>query len=117
MLAVVEAIISAGISENTKARNSTTVGYTHLLIMSTNAEGYAQACLALASAIDPDYSKISSPTLIIAGAEDETSPATTVDSLQSALPHCKSVKLQDVVHWHALEDVEAVARLLEGFSN
>ena len=115
MLAVVDAIIGAGLSERTRADRALAVGYTRALLLATNAEGYAQACLALGGARDPDYSRITASTLIIAGAEDKTSPQATTEALQSAIAHCRSVQLQDVAHWHALEDAEAVSKLLDGF--
>jgi len=72
--------------------------------------------LALREANDPDHSKIECPVLIVGGSEDKTSPFATIQSLSSAIKDSKSVTLQDIGHWHAIEDVSAIAELLRGFA-
>lgn len=69
-------------------------------LLSSPVEGYAQACLALAQATDPDYSKIAVPTLILAGSEDKTCPKATVDFLSERIKDSTVETLQDVGHWH-----------------
>lgn len=82
-------------------------------LLSTPAEGYARACLAAASASDPDYSKITAPVLIIAGAEDKTCPKATVDFLVEHIKGAKVETLGSVGHWLQLEDAEGVAKALK----
>ncbi|GAK64597.1 fumarylacetoacetate hydrolase [Moesziomyces antarcticus] len=116
MLAVADTICNVGLSERTKSQRSLSVAFTRASLLSTPAEGYAQACLALGRAEDPDYSKIACPVLFVGGSEDKTSPAATIQSLGKLIKGAKAVTLQDVGHWHAIEDVKAVAELLNGFA-
>ncbi len=115
MFAVADTICDVGLSEKTKTTNPLAVSFTRASLMSTSAEGYARACLALAAARDPDYAAIRCPTLLIGGAEDKTSPPSTIDSLAGLIKGAKKVTLQDVGHWHAIEDHEAVARRIKEF--
>lgn len=116
MLAVADTICNVGLSERTKSSRSLAVAFTRSSLLSTSAEGYARACLALREASDPNYSKIECPVLIVGGSEDKTSPSATTQFLTSAITDSKSVTLQDIGHWHAIEDVSAVAELLRGFA-
>lgn len=117
MLAVADTICNAGLSEHTKSSRNLAVAFTRSSLLSTNAEGYARACLALREAADPDYARITCPVLLVGGSEDKTSPSATIQSLASAIKDSKVVTLQDVGHWHAIEDVSAVAELLRGFAS
>jgi pimeloyl-ACP methyl ester carboxylesterase len=115
MTAVVGAVLTNGLSEKTKANNFLAQGLVKASLLATKAEGYAQACLALSEASDPDYSSISAPTLIIAGDEDKTSPQATTDALTRAISGSKSVTVSGVGHWHFLEDTEGVSKALRTF--
>lgn len=110
-----DTICNAGLATKTKTGRPLTLGYVRTLLLSTPAEGYALACLALGGATDPDYAKVVCPTLIISGSEDKTAPPPNIQDLTSRLAQAKAVQLEDVGHWHALEDVEAVSKLLQGF--
>jgi len=115
MSAVADTVATAGISQKSLAERPLSKGMLRASLLSTSAFGYALACLALTKAQDPDYASIGVPTLILAGAEDKTCPEPTVKFLSGAIPSAKVVTLQDVGHWHIVEDVEATARELHAF--
>lgn len=115
MTAVVSAILSNGLSEQTRKNNVLAQALVKSSLLGTKPEGYAQACLALAGAGDPDYSKIVAPTLIVAGDQDKTSPQATTDALTGAIAGSKAITLAGVGHWHFLEDVEGVAKAISTF--
>ncbi len=116
MTAIVSPILSAGLSANSQKSNYMAQGLIKTSLLATNPEGYAKACLALASfQSELDYSQVKSPTLIIAGDEDKTCPEATVSFLQTAITGSKVETLKGIGHWHMLEDVEGVAVLVQAF--
>lgn len=114
MAAVASTITSAGTSPLTAKSRPLATGAVYASLLAQPAEGYAQACLALAGAKDPDYAAIKCPTLILAGEEDKTAPAATIEFLEKQIPKAKVEQMQGVGHWHLLEDVEKTAELLRG---
>ncbi|POY70523.1 A/B superfamily hydrolase [Rhodotorula taiwanensis] len=115
MIAVADTVANAGVSAKTNSSRALAKAIVRTSLLTTPAEGYAQACLAAAAADDPDYSQITAPTLIFAGDEDKTCPKPTVDFLRDAIKNAKVVQLADVGHWHQVEDHETVARELKAF--
>jgi pimeloyl-ACP methyl ester carboxylesterase len=115
MTSVASAIAAGGISRKTSTSRPLSKSAVFASLISSPAEGYALACLAGAKAVDPDYSTIRAPTLIVAGDEDKTCPKATVEFLQKSIAGAKVVELKDVGHWHQLEDCEALAKELAVF--
>lgn len=113
MAAVAKTITTAGTSGLTAKSRPLATSAVYASLVAQPAEGYAQACLALAGATDPDYAEIVCPTLILAGEEDKTSPAATIEFLSKQIPQAKVVEMKGVGHWHLLEDVETTAKHLK----
>lgn len=116
MSAIVNAVVSAGTSQYTQSSRPLAKGYVKSSLLSTPAEGYAQACVALANAVDPAYDAITATVLIVAGEEDKTAPKPTIEFLQSKIKNVKVETLEKVGHWHMLENVEETAGLLKSFT-
>ena len=51
------------------------------LLLSQQPEGYVSLCNVIAEAMPPEYGKVASPLLIVAGAEDKSAP----------LPGCQTI--------------------------
>ena len=115
MTAVVPAIIQNGLSDQTRQSNGLAQAFVKASLLATNPEAYAEACLALGSAQDPQYSQIQAPVLIVAADQDKTSPSATVNFLKEAISNVKIVPLSGVGHWHMVEDVSGSARALQEF--
>ncbi|GAA5960157.1 hypothetical protein JCM8115_002530 [Rhodotorula mucilaginosa] len=115
MISVAATVANAGVSAKTNSSRTLAKSIVRASLLTTPAEGYAQACLAAAGATDPDYSKITAPTLIFAGDEDKTAPKPTIDFLSQAINGSKVVQLAEVGHWHQVEDFETVAKELKAF--
>ncbi|KAF7972484.1 hypothetical protein HWV62_17916 [Athelia sp. TMB] len=106
-------ILVGGLAEKTKTSKPLVKSYVELSIITSPVEGYALACEALGAAPEPDYSKITAgKTVILAGREDKTSPAATTEFLNQEIKGSKVVWLEDVGHWHGVEDVEGTASAL-----
>ena len=115
MTAVVDAVVSAGVSEKTKRDRSVSVTAVRLSLLGQDPEGYAKACSALAKSTNTslDFSGISADTFIITGSEDKISPPQLCKKYNDELQRCNGLKvLQDVGHWHVFEDPEGVAGAL-----
>ncbi|KAL4889431.1 hypothetical protein BDV59DRAFT_186520 [Aspergillus ambiguus] len=85
---------------------------------STDAEGYAQTCDALtdASHIDPDYSAISCPTVIIGGQHDIIAPVEVTKELYTLIKAGSAIvhlALLETGHMHIIEDIHGVAANIE----
>ncbi|KAG9252981.1 alpha/beta hydrolase fold family protein [Emericellopsis atlantica] len=98
------------------------------LILSQTAENYASLCRTIATASAPEYSKVNSPVLVIAGGDDKTSPLegcqTIVDSTMKvtggswgADAKKKLEIVEGVGHWHVIEAPEQVGQLIVDFAH
>ena len=115
MTAVVDAVVTAGVSEKTKKSKPLSVTAVRLSLLGQDPEGYAKACSALAKSSNTslDFSRISADTLIITGSEDKVSPPQLCEKYKDELQKCKGLEiLQDVGHWHVFEDPDGVAAAL-----
>lgn len=55
--------------------------FVRALIMAQEPQGYASLCKVIADADAPDYSAVACPLLILAGAEDKTSPLSSSEMI------------------------------------
>ena len=115
MKKIADAVPEGALSKKTKACNRLAYNYTKNLVRSTDSTAYAAACIAIATATDPDYSAIKAPMLLIGGEEDALASPAVLKTLQEAIPNCKVEILPEVGHWHALEAPQQVADLIKGF--
>lgn len=96
--------------ESSLALNSITAS-----ILSQNPEGFAGAAEAVIRATIPDYSRIKSRTLIVAGAGDELTPGWYTEEIDKAIPGARVATVKDAGHWALLEDVFNTADVLMDF--
>jgi pimeloyl-ACP methyl ester carboxylesterase len=115
MFQLADAVPTNAFSKRSKASARLAYAFVRTLVSTTKPEAYAAACLAIADATDPDYSAIRCPTLVLHGAEDPLSNAATNERYSSAIKTCQVVTLNDVGHWHAVEDPEATAKAIAAF--
>jgi 2-keto-4-pentenoate hydratase/2-oxohepta-3-ene-1,7-dioic acid hydratase in catechol pathway/pimeloyl-ACP methyl ester carboxylesterase len=115
MSAVADTIVAAALSESTRASKPVAVAAVRELLLGQDPTGYAFACEALAAAIDPDFSSISVPVLLLTGDEDKVSPVAVNEELLAAYPNAQLNVLDGVGHWHSLEDPTTVTHRLQDF--
>lgn len=82
-------------------------------VASQSAEGYAQVCEAACddSHVNPDYSKITCPTMIIAGDQDQISPLAQSKELQQDIKG-SLLEIVKAGHQQVLEDGAAVVQAM-----
>lgn len=80
------------------------------ILVATRPEGYAGCCEALAEWDFRDrLAEIAAPTLVIAGAEDESIPAEHTDLLAERIPDARGTVLEGAAHLANLERPAAFA--------
>lgn len=107
--------VSAGaVSKHTAATNPAAQAFIRHLVLSTSPEGYAAACRALASAPKIDAKETPCPVSIIGGQEDYLAGPDAVKAWAGEVPknNGRSVVLQDVSHWGAIEAPQEVGKAL-----
>ncbi|KAL4962754.1 alpha/beta fold hydrolase [Aspergillus stella-maris] len=85
-------------------------------VMKSDPEGYARACEAIAGLnhIDPDYSLITAPTLLLAGSGDVISPPERSYGIKGLIGDNAWVNvLEGVGHQFILQDLEGCVRALD----
>ena len=107
-LAVVDAIIQAGLSAQVRANNPLAVTAVRLSLLGQDAEGYAKGCMALAaSAKDTlDFSKVRCSVVIVTGEEDRVGSVEVCERYAGQVEDGRVDVLRGVGHWHLLEDVQ-----------
>ncbi|KAI7971731.1 hypothetical protein EIK77_002732 [Talaromyces pinophilus] len=119
MLAVVDAIVSAGLSSKTKASNPLAVTAARLSLLGQDPEGYAKACMALARSageiLEVSQLPAECKTLILTGTEDAVSPQAVCSAYGQDIKSSEVKILDDVAHWHLFEDVKGVSDAVYSF--
>ncbi|GAA5824963.1 hypothetical protein JCM11251_006043 [Rhodosporidiobolus azoricus] len=110
---VVSQVVSAALSDHTKAHSPLSAAMVRSLVLAASPAGYAAACHALASALEPDYAAIQAETLIIAGEYDYLSNKETSEHFETSIRGAKRVEMKNVGHWHAVEQPLELRRILE----
>jgi pimeloyl-ACP methyl ester carboxylesterase len=116
MVAVAGAIAAAGTSNYTQSSNPIAAAAVRLSLLGQDAEGYAKACTALASAEAIDYVQTGVKTLFVTGSEDGVAPPEVCEGYVGASGGTAELKvLKGVGHWHVFEDLQGVAAAVQGY--
>jgi len=83
------------------------------MMASIDPEGYARCCELLARIdLRGELGRIEAPTLVLAGAEDETVSREDADELVSGIPGARLTVIEDAAHIANVEQPEAFTRAL-----
>jgi len=116
MASVVDAVVDAGTSAQSKQTNPIAIAAVRLSLLGQDPESYAKATWALAGATQElMVEQIQAKTLIITGDEDKVSPPSLCEKYASRIQDSKLVVLNNVGHWHVFEDVDGVSQAIEKF--
>jgi len=111
-----DAVSEAGTSSATKVYQPVAYAAVRASLLSTNPEGYAKACTAIATASPMEVERLTMPVLLMTGDEDKTSPVNIVRNLNERLPDSRMEVLRCTGHWHVYENAEEVSRLIRYFA-
>ena len=112
---IAEAVKTAGTSNASKADNPAAPAFVRESLMRQCRHGYALTCEALAKARAADARRISCPTLIVNGDDDQTAPASMARSLGDQIERAEVNILPRCGHWPTLEQPKEVNDLLKRF--
>ncbi|KIJ50960.1 hypothetical protein M422DRAFT_65578 [Sphaerobolus stellatus SS14] len=112
MSVVAEKLAGPGLSKATLSSKPLVKVFVEQSLASSPSAGYILACLALVAASDPDFSRIKAENVVIlAGREDEVIPKRIIDFSLSTIKGVKIIWMEDVGHWHMLENIEGTAKI------
>lgn len=115
MSAVADAISLGATSDQAAKHNPLLRPLVRELLLSQNAESYAQACEALAAAGNPDLADIQTRVLLITGDEDAVSPPSLNEAMAAELKNAQRHTITGIGHWTALEAPDLVADYVTTF--
>jgi 3-oxoadipate enol-lactonase len=107
---IADAVIARWFTPKFIKGHSDEVAAIRRLFVSTNAEGYASTCEALAAMdLRPDLARINAPTLIIAGGSDQATPVDQSRLIAERIDGATLVVLENAAHLANLEEPQALA--------
>jgi 3-oxoadipate enol-lactonase len=115
MVPISDAVVQSALSSYKRMHNPVLVAFVRELLMRQDPLGYAALCEALASAKPADLSKIQTPTMLVTGDEDATSPPQAVEQMANQLPRAQMRVFEKCGHWATLECPDQVTAALMSF--
>jgi len=115
MGAIVDVIVQAATSGDTKSSNPVAVALVRELLMRQDAEGYARSCEALAGAEAADVRRIACPVLLVTGDEDGVASPSNVRAMAEQINGARVVILNRCGHWATLERAAECSAVLKEF--
>jgi len=110
---IADAIISRWFTPALLAAEPDLVDRAKAMILETDAEGYAACCEAIAGWDGrSDLSRITAPTIAIAGAHDPATPPAHLAEIAGLIPHAELHVLDDAAHLANVEQPETVTGLI-----
>ena len=90
------------------------VGPYREMLLSVDPEGYARCCDALAVwDVRGALGDVRAPTLVIAGADDPSTPPDTVEQISAEIPGARFEVIQQAAHIASVEQAGVFNRLIE----
>ncbi|WP_077001856.1 alpha/beta fold hydrolase [Variovorax sp. KK3] len=118
MQEIVQGLLQAAISADTRQRLPLAVAYVRESLMRQDGEAYARSCEALAGAPAASVDRIEAPVLLVTGDEDGVAPPQAVRAMADRLHNAASkrvVVLPRCGHWTPIERPEDCQRELREF--
>ncbi|KIJ49221.1 hypothetical protein M422DRAFT_777715 [Sphaerobolus stellatus SS14] len=99
-----------GFSKKTLSSRPLVKAFVEHSLASTSQRSYILGCQAMITAPDPDFSNIQAEkVIIVAGKDDAVVPKQLIDFSENAIKGAKVLWMEDVGHWHMVEDAEGMA--------
>jgi 3-oxoadipate enol-lactonase len=119
MASIADAVIGRWFTPAFVARRPDAVASIKAVLLSTAVEGYAGSCEALAQMdLRDDLPKITAPSLVIAAAEDQSTPPEQSREIAGRIPGAEFVLIGDAAHMANVEQPEAITgHILDHMTN
>jgi len=116
MAAVLDTAIGRMFPPDFAAANAAVIEERKRALAAVEPQCFARACLALAELdLSSKVKTIRNPTLVLCGANDQTTPAALARELATRIPGARYEEIAGSGHCPMLEQPEALVRLIEGF--
>ncbi len=116
MTAIADAVLGRWFTPGFPQRHAGIVGWTRCQLTSTPVQGYAACCAAIETMdLEPVLHAITAPTLVIAGAQDPSTPPEHARRIADAVPGARLAVVPDAAHLANVEQPDAVNALLAEF--
>jgi pimeloyl-ACP methyl ester carboxylesterase len=115
MAPIADAIVAAALSADSRENQPVTVALVRETVMRQDPEGYARTCEALAEVTPADLSKVSCPTMLATGDEDNVAPASGMRAMAERIAGARTSVLAKCGHWSTFERAREVNQLLKEF--
>jgi 3-oxoadipate enol-lactonase/4-carboxymuconolactone decarboxylase len=116
MGAIVDAVLARWFTPAFTVEAPQAVDRVRQRFLATDPRGYAACCAAIRDMdLRPSIGAITAPTLIIAGADDPSTPPAMAEDMRVRIPGAELVVLPRAAHLLNIERAEAVNRHLAGF--
>lgn len=112
---VADTVVGNAFAENSLKNRTEIVAFAREMLTRQDPEGYALACISLSNSADPDWSKITSRTTIISGAEDKVASPAVCTAIKENLKNAEVEYMtwENVGHWHTLENAVESAKVVK----
>lgn len=108
-------VIGRWFSQGFAASHPQEVASIRSLFLSTNPEGYAATCEALAAMdLRDEIGRITAQTLVIAGGEDQATPVQQAEQIAAAIPGARLSVIPGAGHLANIEAPEAIVKAING---
>ena len=105
MAAVADTVVSNAFAPSSYTKRRGVVALAREMLARSDPEGYALACEALAESSPASKDKIKAKTFVVSGKDDKVSTVAVGQALSQSLDGLGEQQvLDDVGHWHILED-------------
>lgn len=115
MAAVADTIAHAATAEQAAIGNPLVRPFVRELLLGQDPEAYAQACEALAAAINPDLTTIQSKVLLLTGSEDKVSTPASNEAMAADLGRAELLVAPGTGHWTVPEAPDFVTAAVVDF--
>ena len=110
---VLDGVMARWLTSDYAAAHPEAVAKLSGMLSATSPEGYAACCRALETMdLRGDLPRIAAPTLVIAGAQDPSTPPEHGEAVAAAIPGARFELLDPSAHIAAIERADDVTRLL-----
>ncbi len=113
---IADALMSVWFAPATRERRPELVEGFRTMLVRTPVDGYVACCLAVRDAdLAADDAKISTPTLVVAGADDGSTPPALVAAMRARIANADYLVLDDAAHMLCAEQPAALNAALLRF--
>jgi 3-oxoadipate enol-lactonase / 4-carboxymuconolactone decarboxylase len=113
MAPIAEAVVARWLTPGLAERDPALVDMLRTMVVSVDAESYAQCCAAIAALdLRPDLARIAAPTLVIGAADDPALPPPQQEEIAAGIVSSRLEIIDDAAHLATVEQPARVAALL-----